>query len=75
MPNSDTQSVQDWVPGALAQKALGVSESTLRRWADAGSIRTIRTLGNHRRYASDDIAAIQRGEINPSTQAAAAVPA
>lgn len=29
--------------------AIGVSESSLKRWADAGSLRTARTAGGHRR--------------------------
>lgn len=68
MPKSDTQSSAKWVTGSAAQSALGVSESTIRRWANRGHIRTIRTLGNHRRYSAEDIAAVQRGEINPAAQ-------
>src|SRR5437764_13756024 len=35
-------------PKELAQ-AIGVSESSLRRWVDAGDIRVARTAGGHRR--------------------------
>jgi len=35
-------------PRELAQ-AIGVSESSLKRWADAGQIRVTRTAGGHRR--------------------------
>lgn len=35
-------------PRALAE-AIGVSESSLKRWADAGLLRTERTAGGHRR--------------------------
>ncbi|MEM9791075.1 MAG: MerR family DNA-binding transcriptional regulator [Planctomycetota bacterium] len=31
--------------------AIGVSESSLKRWADAGRIRVRRTAGGHRRIA------------------------
>lgn len=34
--------------------ALGVSESSLKRWIDAGRIRATRTSGGHRRIALDD---------------------
>ena len=37
-------------PGYLAQ-ALGVSESSLKRWVDAGKITAARTEGGHRRIA------------------------
>jgi len=34
---------------------LGVNESTLRRWADAGQVRTFRTPGGHRRFSESDL--------------------
>lgn len=37
-------------PGDLA-KAIGVSESSLKRWADNGAIGVTRTVGGHRRIA------------------------
>lgn len=40
-------------PRALAD-ALGVSESSLKRWVDAGKIVSFRTDGGHRRIALDD---------------------
>jgi excisionase family DNA binding protein len=41
---------------------LGVDESTLRRWADAGQIRAFRTPGGHRRFAEADVQAIVSGQ-------------
>ena len=38
-----------------AAKALSVSLSTLRRWADSGRIRTVRTTGGHRRFPVAEI--------------------
>lgn len=40
-------------PKSLAQ-AIGVSESSLRRWVDSGSIPITRTVGGHRRIAWAD---------------------
>ena len=34
--------------------AIGVSESSLKRWTDAGRIRASRTDGGHRRIALED---------------------
>ena len=41
-------------PKQVAQ-ALGVSESSLKRWCDQGLIATIRTGGGHRRLALPDV--------------------
>lgn len=41
-------------------KALGVSESSLKRWIDAGRIRATRTEGGHRRVALADALAFVR---------------
>ena len=51
-------------PHDLAE-ALGVSESSLKRWIDAGRIRASRTEGGHRRVALDDaLAFIQIGRAS-----------
>jgi excisionase family DNA binding protein len=39
-----------------AAAALGVSASTLRRWADAGVVASVRTAGGHRRFAVGELA-------------------
>lgn len=46
---------QRWVTLGAAAKLLGVSESTIRRWADAGEIRSYRTSGGHRRILAEDL--------------------
>lgn len=40
---------------------LGVSLSTLRRWADAGKIPIHRTLGGHRRFSRQELQALVTG--------------
>ena len=40
-------------PKNLAQ-AIGISESSLKRWADDGQIRVMRTAGGHRRIAMEE---------------------
>lgn len=37
---------------------LGVNESTLRRWADDGQVRSYRTPGGHRRFSENDLIAL-----------------
>ena len=49
---------QTWLTLGAASEQLGVSESTIRRWADAGEIRSYRTNGGHRRILEEDLLAI-----------------
>ncbi|MCY3919289.1 MAG: MerR family DNA-binding transcriptional regulator [Chloroflexi bacterium] len=42
----------EWLGLGEASRYLGVNESTLRRWADAGLVQTFRTPGGHRRFAA-----------------------
>jgi len=47
---------------------LGVHPSTLRQWADAGKIHTVRTPGGHRRFAEGDVRALLEPEaVEPSS--------
>ena len=43
-----------WITLGQACKLLGVNESTLRRWADAGHVRSFRTPGGHRRFSEEE---------------------
>jgi excisionase family DNA binding protein len=56
-----------WITLGQACKLLGVNESTLRRWADAGHVRSFRTPGGHRRFSEDDLRALVAGE-GPATR-------
>jgi len=46
---------ESWLTLGAASELLGVSESTIRRWADAGQVRSFRTPGGHRRIREDDL--------------------
>jgi len=41
----------EWLSLAEASRLLGVSAATLRRWSDAGRVRTFTTPGGHRRFS------------------------
>lgn len=55
MPQTDERPTQTWLTLGAAAALLGVSESTVRRWADAGDIRFYRTRGGHRRILEEDL--------------------
>lgn len=48
-----------WLSLGPAAQILGVSEETLRHWADAGRIHAYRTPGAHRRFAREDLLLLQ----------------
>src|SRR5262249_41524720 len=45
--------------------ALGVSEATVKRWADAGMLRCFRTRGGHRKFRMRDVKASPGDETPP----------
>ena len=51
----ETPDAQEWLSLGRAGRMLGVSHSTVRRWADAGEIRSYRTSGGHRRILGEDV--------------------
>jgi excisionase family DNA binding protein len=50
-----------WVGLDEASRRLGVSATTLRRWADAGVVRTFVTPGGHRRFDAESIRTLLPG--------------
>jgi excisionase family DNA binding protein len=54
-----------WVTLGRACDILGVDESTLRRWADAGRLRVYRTPGGHRRFALGNLEELVASEAKP----------
>ncbi len=51
-----------WVTLGRACEILGVDESTLRRWADAGRLRVYRTPGGHRRFSLGNLNELLAGD-------------
>lgn len=65
-PTGDTR----WISLRYACALVGVNQSTVRRWADDGQIRSFRTPGGHRRLAEADLLAITAG-ARPALETAA----
>ncbi|HEY5625543.1 MAG TPA: helix-turn-helix domain-containing protein [Dehalococcoidia bacterium] len=57
-----------WITLGQACKLLGVNESTLRRWADAGHVRSFRTPGGHRRFSEEDLRVLMAGQVPASRE-------
>jgi excisionase family DNA binding protein len=62
---------KEWLSLAEASEWLGIHPTTLRRWADDGSIPHFRTPGGHRRFRIEEIYAWMQGQqttaVAPST--------
>lgn len=54
-----------WLSLGRASRLIGVNETTLRRWADEGRVRSYRTPGGHRRFSEQDIRALLRADAPP----------
>lgn len=67
------QGERRWLTIRDACALLGVDQSTLRRWSDAGKVPVFLTPGGHRRYAEEDVRSLAKGTARPrrriSTQA------
>lgn len=57
---------QTWLTLRAASELLGVSESTVRRWADAGDVRSYRTGGGHRRILEEDLRRLVANQLPTS---------
>jgi excisionase family DNA binding protein len=45
----------DWLTLGQAARYLGVAQSTIRKWTDAGRLHAFKTPGGHRRYRRGDL--------------------
>ncbi len=59
-----TERDRDWVGLGEAARILGVAPTTLRRWADDGTVRSFVTPGGHRRFLRSSLDALM-----PTTRA------
>ena len=59
----------EWLSLGQACRLLGVNETTLRRWADEGRVRTFRTPGGHRRFAEADVRGVLRANDDHTDEA------
>ncbi|MBI4236482.1 MAG: helix-turn-helix domain-containing protein [Chloroflexi bacterium] len=62
----ETDAESQWLSLGPAARFLGVSEVTLRHWADAGRIRSYRTVGSHRRFARQDLLLLLQERVRPA---------
>jgi len=71
MPSTSTgiPQTQDngWLELHEASALLGVSLSTMRRWADAGKVPVYRTIGGHRRFQRHELHAVLAEESSRAT--------
>ena len=61
-----SQETFHWLTLTQAARLLGVHSITLRRWADSGEIRCLRTPGGHRRFLEEDLRAFLDVRGQPS---------
>jgi len=54
-----------WLSLGPASRLLGVDPDTLRRWADAGKVRSFATPGGHRRFSRTDLDRLQATQRPP----------
>jgi excisionase family DNA binding protein len=66
-PAAGSKRTDDWIGLREATEMLGVSASTLRRWADEGTVRTFVTPGGHRRFSRTGIDALLPGSGRGAT--------
>lgn len=55
----------DLVSPKQVARAIGVSESSLKRWCDQGLIQTVRTVGGHRKMPTADVLRFVRERGHP----------
>lgn len=54
-------------PGEVAE-LFGVDPKTVARWADAGRLDALRTLGGHRRYRAGDVRRLLERQTEGGTE-------
>ncbi|MFC3689527.1 BldC family transcriptional regulator [Aquipuribacter hungaricus] len=59
-PRTTTEDEQLLTPAEVAAM-FRVDPKTVTRWAKAGKLSSIRTLGGHRRYRASEVTALRQG--------------
>jgi excisionase family DNA binding protein len=54
-----------------AARLLGVSEASVKRWADSGLLPTVKTAGGHRRFRPEDVAVFRRRNLHETGRSSA----
>ena len=52
-----------WLSSTAAAKYLNVAPSTVKRWADDGRLKCMKTQGGHRRFAMQDLDSLSSDEF------------
>lgn len=61
MLNTEPTEAEKYLPIGDVAKLLGVSVETVRRWDRAGQIKSTRTPGGQRRFASSEVDRLRSG--------------
>ena len=57
-------SIRKTLTSKEAARLLGVSEASVKRWADGGLLPTVKTAGGHRRFRPEDVAVFRRERLH-----------
>jgi MerR family transcriptional regulator, light-induced transcriptional regulator len=66
--------MKDYLTTTSAARMAGVGVSSIKRWADDGKLRTVRTPGGHRRLIRSDLVAFLTNPESRNTEGHAAAP-
>ena len=66
--------MKDYLTTTSAARMAGVGASSIKRWADDGKLRTVRTPGGHRRLIRSDLVAFLTNPESRNTEGHAAAP-
>ncbi len=61
-----------WLTSKEAARLLGVSEASIKRWANSGLLSSEKTAGGHRRFRPEDVAVFRRGRGHSAERRATA---
>ncbi|PID53640.1 MAG: MerR family DNA-binding transcriptional regulator [Micrococcales bacterium] len=68
MSNSSSDNGERLMTPQEVAAMFSVSPKTVARWAAAGKISAVRTLGGHRRYRESEALALLRAQTYPSVK-------